>query len=133
MFYCKYKEPNNLLFYFFNIFKGKNIRTLIYSHCHLFQNLSSLRASPAICTSLLLMFFTKLMNSTSLEPRSRSIACFTVGDVPSGPGVNNFLSGFLHVISYRKLLHNTYEKQIKEWCYYVFITMTQPTAFKIEN
>ena len=54
---------------------------------------------PAICTSLVLIVFTRLINSMSLEPKSRSIACFTVGDVPKGPGVNNFLSAIQQSMS----------------------------------
>jgi hypothetical protein len=36
--------------------------------------------------------WTALMKATSRDPRSRSIACFTVWLVVSGPGVNNVLS-----------------------------------------
>lgn len=49
---------------------------------------------PAIVNKL---FWTNLIisiNSLSLLPRSRSIACFTVNEVDNGPGVNKSLSPF---------------------------------------
>ena len=38
------------------------------------------------------MYLTRSINSTSLEPRSLSMASFTVIETPKGPGVNSFLS-----------------------------------------
>ena len=45
------------------------------------------------------------MNSISLDPRSLSIADFTVGEVHSGPGVNNFLSFPVKRIPGRLYIH----------------------------
>ena len=49
-------------------------------------------AVPAICRRRDRISLTRLINSMSLEPRSLSMASFTVKDTPSGPGVNSFLS-----------------------------------------
>lgn len=47
---------------------------------------------PAICSRRDRIILTRLINSTSLDPRSLSMASFTVRDTPRGPGVNSFLS-----------------------------------------
>jgi len=48
------------------------------------------------------MDLTISMNSVSLEPRSRSIACLVVMETPSGPGVNNFFCGATEMKNSRK-------------------------------
>lgn len=46
---------------------------------------------PAICNSLLLIYFISLRKRSSREPRSINMACLTDIDVCKGPGVNNLV------------------------------------------